>query len=256
MIGVYEIINNINKKIYVGQSINIQKRISDHWHIQDGSPIHRAITKYGRENFSYRILEECSEEQLDEREAYWINKENSMVPNGYNILPGGTPKPGLIPEVREKTKQTLLQKYGVDVPMKSEQVKQNFKNTMKERYGVEHALQVPEIKARQQQTFQKRYGVDNPMQDEKMKIKQILSACRGGRYKCLRNIETGLCFMPGEPNQWLNMSSFTQNISKYFKGQRKSCGHLSDGTKLHWEVISYEELLDNRPDLKQIMEEK
>ena len=33
MIGVYEIINNINKKIYVGQSINIQKRISDHWHI-------------------------------------------------------------------------------------------------------------------------------------------------------------------------------------------------------------------------------
>ena len=35
------------------------------------------------------VLEEVSEDEIDEREKYWINKENSLVPNGYNIDKGG-----------------------------------------------------------------------------------------------------------------------------------------------------------------------
>jgi hypothetical protein len=30
------------------------------------------MRKYGRDNFSFQIIEECSEDNLAEREKYWI----------------------------------------------------------------------------------------------------------------------------------------------------------------------------------------
>lgn len=97
-IGIYKIINNINNKIYIGQSIHIEQRISEHKseskldspnRLAYNSIIHKAIRKYGWNNFSWEIIEECSIAQLDDRERYWIAYFNSLVPNGYNILIGG-----------------------------------------------------------------------------------------------------------------------------------------------------------------------
>ena len=55
------------------------------------SPLHRAIRKYGLENFNYEILvKDISDiEMLNELEIYYIQKFNSQVPNGYNIEKGG-----------------------------------------------------------------------------------------------------------------------------------------------------------------------
>ena len=96
IIGIYRITNLINKKVYIGQSTNVNKRIKEHFYkaeLESGqdynSPLHRAIRKYGEENFSTELLEECSVESLDEREKYYISINNSIVPNGYNISAGG-----------------------------------------------------------------------------------------------------------------------------------------------------------------------
>ena len=96
MIGIYKITNNINNKIYIGQSINIKRRWYDHKYkafdesdISYNSALHSAMRKYGVENFSFEVIEECSEEELDNKERYWIQKSNSICPNGYNILSGG-----------------------------------------------------------------------------------------------------------------------------------------------------------------------
>ena len=96
MVGIYQMINNITNKKYIGQSINIQKRIEQHFYISfhknDSSyysAIHSAIRKYGKQNFSWRILEECSVEEMDEKERYYIKEYNTLAPNGYNILEGG-----------------------------------------------------------------------------------------------------------------------------------------------------------------------
>ena len=43
----------------------------------------------GLQNFTCEILEEVNDDEIDEKERYWIEKENSLVPNGYNILEGG-----------------------------------------------------------------------------------------------------------------------------------------------------------------------
>lgn len=59
--------------------MDIKRRLSEHKsysfnpnHNSYNYAIHRAIRKYGIENFSFEIIEECSIEQLDEREKYWI----------------------------------------------------------------------------------------------------------------------------------------------------------------------------------------
>lgn len=98
MIGIYSIICNINNKRYIGQSVDISTRMHQHKyesftsHTERkayNSIIHRAIRKYGWENFSFIVLEECSVDKLDERERYYIKKYNTIQPNGYNIMAGG-----------------------------------------------------------------------------------------------------------------------------------------------------------------------
>lgn len=85
MIGIYKIENLINQKIYIGQSIHIEKRWKEHCRPSSNSLIGKAIKKYGKINFSFTVLEECDKDVLNEREEFFIKQYNSIVPNGYNI---------------------------------------------------------------------------------------------------------------------------------------------------------------------------
>ena len=78
MTGIYKIENLINRKVYIGQSIDINRRIQDHKFLLNTNKHHsehlqRAYNKYGKENFKFEIIEECDEEKLTEREQYWID---------------------------------------------------------------------------------------------------------------------------------------------------------------------------------------
>lgn len=92
--GIYQIKNLKTNKIYIGQSKNIEYRWKQHQnnflsHL-DGSPLlYQAFIKEGIENFSFSILEEVKDEKLlNEREEFYILKNNTLSPNGYNcILP-------------------------------------------------------------------------------------------------------------------------------------------------------------------------
>ena len=89
--ALYKIINNVNGKIYIGQSIHPERRWKEH--IQhavngvDNYPIHLAIKKYGKENFSFEIIKWS--EIYNEEEKQLIKQYNSLVPNGYNVGKGG-----------------------------------------------------------------------------------------------------------------------------------------------------------------------
>lgn len=89
---IYIIKNDINDKVYIGQSVNVKQRFQGHCKpssvFYDNSIIDNAIQKYGKEHFRYEILE-SNVENFNEREMYWINKYNSIRPNGYNISIGG-----------------------------------------------------------------------------------------------------------------------------------------------------------------------
>lgn len=93
--GIYKITNNINNKVYIGQSRTIEKRWIKHKNASNNpndhnydTPLHRAFRKYGVNNFKFEIIEECSIDKLDEREIYWINYYDSFT-KGYNLTLGG-----------------------------------------------------------------------------------------------------------------------------------------------------------------------
>ncbi len=93
--AIYKITNILNHKIYIGQSVHPNKRWVEHCSqanaAKDQFPIHLAIRKYGKENFTFEILEWC--DNYNEREQELIRFYHSLVPNGYNILDGSSHNP-------------------------------------------------------------------------------------------------------------------------------------------------------------------
>jgi hypothetical protein len=74
-------------------------------------------------------------------------------------------------DVKEKRKQTCIEKYGVENPSMSPLVKDQVKKTNLDRFGVEYPLQSDEIKKKTRTTFQEKYGVDNPSRVPEIRCK-------------------------------------------------------------------------------------
>lgn len=101
---IYIIKNDINTKVYIGQSLDAAERFKSHCKKNnDNSLIDKAIQKYGSEHFWFEILE-SQIENYNEREKYWIKYYNSKTPFGYNILEGGDAPPILKEKDNPNTK--------------------------------------------------------------------------------------------------------------------------------------------------------
>lgn len=85
---VYKITCKINNKVYVGQTCEtLKQRFSRHMGYQKDehdTKFYRAVRKYGIDNFYIEQIDTANtQEELDEKELYWINKLDS-VKIGYN----------------------------------------------------------------------------------------------------------------------------------------------------------------------------
>lgn len=93
---IYIIENLINNKKYVGQTKNPEYRWKRHIHDDIHIPsliIGRAFIKYGIENFDFKIIEECQDDEMSDREKFWIKQLRTYIKDpechGYNMTPGG-----------------------------------------------------------------------------------------------------------------------------------------------------------------------
>ena len=112
--GIYKITNLVNEKVYIGQAQDIEKRWREHKcsSKSNNQILYRAIRKYGLENFSFEILEECKAEQLNEKENYWIKYFNSQN-EGYNetLTEYNLVSQKMTSEILENIIQDLNEKY-------------------------------------------------------------------------------------------------------------------------------------------------
>lgn len=78
-------------KSYIGQTTRSLFERAQHngKEYKNCTVFYNAIQKYGWDNFKAEILEECLSSELDEKEKSYIEKYNSLVPNGYNVRIGG-----------------------------------------------------------------------------------------------------------------------------------------------------------------------
>lgn len=103
MSGIYCICNIATNEYYVGQSIDLYKRIGEHIRkLRNGEHkythggitlLQKAWNEYGENNFRFRVLETCEKELLDEKEKFWIDYYQSNYNKhgkGYNYNKGGS----------------------------------------------------------------------------------------------------------------------------------------------------------------------
>lgn len=250
--GVYEIINKINGKKYIGQSINVLTRWKDHIHALNRGDsscrlLQRAWHKYGADNFVFNILEECAEDQLDSVEIKYIQQFDT-VKNGYNIESGGNVQKHLSEETKEKLRQSHLGKVqSEETRHKRSEAMRGEKNPM---YGRHHT---EEVKRRISECNSGRPGY--PVSEEtREKIRRanlgrvvsqetrdkISHACKG-RTPHNKNLRSVYCIelnkhydSAADAGRELNIKS--GNITKCCEGERKTCGGY------HWK---YFDMLDN-----------
>jgi group I intron endonuclease len=86
--GIYAIVNTLNGKRYVGSAVNIYKRRDRHFSDLGRGQHHsqylqRAYDKYGGDQFTFHVIEQCDKSLLIEREQYYID---TLRPE-YNVAP-------------------------------------------------------------------------------------------------------------------------------------------------------------------------
>lgn len=87
-IGVYKILNKVTNESYIGSSINLKKRKSDHFYLlkqgkHGNSHLQNSYKKYGIENFDFSVLEFCEPDECLIIEQKHINQTKPK----FNINP-------------------------------------------------------------------------------------------------------------------------------------------------------------------------
>jgi len=147
---------NINEKLYIGKTyVQQRKRMDKHKYdaltLRRDTPFCRAIRKYGWERVEagYSVIETLEAEDkhtlnslLIERESYWIEYKNSLVPNGYNVYSKGqenVPHTYNKEEIYKRVSNSLKGKY------------MNHPSTSKPIYCVEQDKWYPSISEAERQ---------------------------------------------------------------------------------------------------------
>lgn len=86
MIGIYKI-KSPDGKIYIGQSIHIEKRIVGYKRLacKGQSLLYKSLIKYGVENHLFEIICECEISELNLKEIYYIDLYSAIGENGLNL---------------------------------------------------------------------------------------------------------------------------------------------------------------------------
>ena len=195
---IYVIINNLNGMKYVGQTNDPYKRC--HKHLSTArlnnytykSYLYPAINKYGEDNFSFKIVEICELDIVNEREIYWIQYLDTVVPNGYNITPGGNSlygedNPFYGRKHSDKTKEKISQKNSGRIISQEERDMRRVINSGERNpfYGKTHSSETIEkiIKSNREsgayERFSKRMKENNPGKFRKYKKVAMVSVETG-----------------------------------------------------------------------------
>lgn len=109
MTGIYSITNIINHKKYIGQSVDIKRRFRDHrWALRhnkhENDHLQKSFNKYGIDCFVFEVICECTQENIDELERYYIEYYDATNSDkGYNYETGGV--------INKKASDGLINKF-------------------------------------------------------------------------------------------------------------------------------------------------
>lgn len=123
--GIYVIQNNINSKKYVGKALDVYRRIKNHVtglntkNKNENIHLINSWHKYGRDNFSYYVIEYLYDEDankleqlLKDRELYWMQQLDTLNPDkGYNLRLDSEGKCIVKEETRERCREAQKKRF-------------------------------------------------------------------------------------------------------------------------------------------------
>ena len=250
--GIYYIENLDTGRKYVGQSVDIMRRWHDHKkNLRKNSHkniyLQRAWNEYGEEGFVHRIIEECTIENLNEREIYWIaHLDANVCYGGYNLEFGGKVQKEISEETREKLSRSLSGKRnGVSRAVVCLETKEVF-DTIAEaekKYGISKGCVSNCCRKKRKQVGNKhwRYYEDYLSMSNAEKEYIIRTSVIGNRREVI-NINTLKVYRSMREAQ-SDCNIPETRISACCRGIKKSCGKDETGKKIVFQY--YNNYLEN-----------
>ena len=206
---VYKATIRENGKIYIGKtSYSLPERVSRH--ITANYTFSKALKKYGLESFEFAIIDNSdSDEELSNKEIYWIKFYKSKGKNGYNMTDGGEGIPGWHHSIEARKKMSearrgvpsseetkkLLSKVHTGVPL-SEEHRRNI--------GLAHIGRKHTKESRMKMSLSQKGSKKKPLSEE---TKIRMSIVRKGIKLAPRTAEHNR-------NQSIAMKKYWQNKNK------------------------------------------
>ena len=232
MSGIYKITCTADRRVYIGQSTNIQSRLKDHARrLSTGNhynkKLQRAWDKYGSACFAFEVVEKCRCEFdiLNEREIHWITEYNALDKyDGFNIASGGKNGYSLAGKTDEEQ---------AEIFRKMSEWRKEYCKTHSSPFKGRHWSDADKQRIKESLSGEKGiwYGIKRPNHSEAMsgsrnpRAKAVLCETTGESFGCAKDAEAKY----GITNSM---------ILKCCKGIHKTGGKLSDGTKLVWKYLS------------------
>jgi group I intron endonuclease len=146
--GIYKITNKINKKYYIGSAYDLYKRYKDHRSALEGNRHHnkqltRFVNKYGIDNLEFDLLEECSIEELESREQYYITNSKNIFNETLDVKACNRGK-----KLSEEHKQNISNSIKAKNIIRSEETKTKISKANKGRTGKYERTEEQKQKAR------------------------------------------------------------------------------------------------------------
>lgn len=224
---IYKVTNLVNGKCYVGQTrMSLQNRWKHHRYAHGCSALHSAIEKYGVENFTIEQIDSAdTQDELNQKEQFWIAKLNTLSPNGYNLTTGGE-SPVWCEDSRLRMSESKKGNYPSEETRKIlREVKLGERNSF---YGKHHTDESKQ-KISASKKGQLPWTAGQAWSDENIQKIRLGQKTR----KPIRCIETGKCYDSiRHACKQLNLSN--GNLGRALRGLAHTCGGF------HWEYIKDE----------------
>ncbi len=212
MIGIYSITNIVNNKKYIGQSVDVKRRLRNHkWALKHNKHINdhlqKSFNKYGEDCFVFDVICECEEEKLDDMERFYIAHYDCMNPNyGYNSESGGN----------------LCKRWSDELKLKMKEIRSGENSGM---WGKKHTEETKAI--------MREKALGRVLSDE---TKEKLSKSHKGKLaKALYCVEADMVFPSSlEAAEFAGLKS-RSGIFENIAGRKSYAGrHPETGEPLHW----------------------
>ena len=239
--GIYKIVHKESGKVYIGQSVDIDRRIKAHsnWIKNPTRNINRHLynyaKKYGVDGFEFSIIEECDISILDEREMYWFEEFKDIC---FNVRPSPVTNRGIKRSEEFCAENSERQKKRMADPVKLEQHREMIRKRSKNPEWLNAMKEITKNRINDKEWLEKNQKMTSSKEvNDRRRITNFLS----GASKPVASYTKDDVFV----NSYINISEAAKSLN----GSRSNivtclAGRIPTSGGYRWKYITKEEYLE------------